>query len=359
MNYIPELQYLPDNLEIINSKTPLAKNVSLGAFLNGVTLEHLSIPERQQIVRNLLPQAQIYKAIRENRTILSGFKLKIVEGIYKKKPDQQLTENGPLDLASQGRRVVYELVGQCGTSSDKTIEAITYLSIFKRNYDKLILDYDTYNPDGTLNVQIIVETPEIPDTYKVSFKLETETLFNNNTYGSDFVKIKGKERANPFISDLDIAVDGEVINDGDGGKVTYVNQNAKRKLKLVPKLENIIIAAAEATGYDVKIFSGGQDGSTEHVGSNRHNNGYAADIWIYKNGRQISMVQNADLAANFAKAAKQAGALSIGAGSGYMDGVGMHVDISPGNTVPITEARYWGKDGASRNAPKWLVSIMT
>jgi len=142
------------------------------------------------------------------------------------------------------------------------------------------------------------------------------------------------------------------------GSVTYQNAAATRRLSLVSQLEQILVSAANATGLDVVIFSGGQDSTTGTVGSHRHDDGYAADIWLYKNGNRLSMVNNVADASAFASAAKAAGALSIGAGSGYMGGVGMHVDISPGNTVALASAKYWGSGGRSANAPSWLRGIM-
>ena len=142
------------------------------------------------------------------------------------------------------------------------------------------------------------------------------------------------------------------------GSVTYQNAAATRRLTLISALEQILVAAANATGLDVVIFSGGQNSTTGTVGSHRHDDGYAADIWLYKDGNRISMVNNVADASAFATAAKAAGAISIGAGSGYMGGVGMHVDISPGNTVVLASAKYWGSGGRSANAPSWLRGIM-
>ena len=142
------------------------------------------------------------------------------------------------------------------------------------------------------------------------------------------------------------------------GSVTYQNAAATRRLTLTSALEQILVSAANATGLDVIIFSGGQNSTTGTVGSHRHDDGYAADIWLYKDGNRLSMVNNVADASAFASAAKSAGALSIGAGSGYMGGVGMHVDISPGNTVALASAKYWGSGGRSANAPSWLRGIM-
>ncbi len=157
---------------------------------------------------------------------------------------------------------------------------------------------------------------------------------------------------------LDEASTEEAIDDGQGGTVTYRNQGATRRLKVVPALERILLSAANATNTDVVIFSGGQDHTTGTVGSNRHDHGYAADIWIYKDGTRLSMVRDTQLASQFAQAAKSAGAISIGAGSGYMDGVGMHVDIAPGATVSAGSAKFWGQGGRAANAPTWIRTIM-
>ena len=70
------------------------------------------------------------------------------------------------------------------------------------------------------------------------------------------------------------------------------------------------------------------------------------------------MVSDVVIASAFAQAAKDAGATSIGAGAGYMNGVGMHVDIAPGNTVAQSGAKFWGSGGRSANAAPWLPNIM-
>jgi hypothetical protein len=159
---------------------------------------------------------------------------------------------------------------------------------------------------------------------------------------------------------LDVADIEDVIDDGEGGSLEYRNQGATRRLKVVPALERILLSAANATNLHVVIFSGGQDHTTGTVGSNRHDHGYAADVWLYegRGGRRISMTRDTTIAAQFAQAAKSAGALSIGAGAGYMDGVGMHIDISPGATIPISSARYWGTGSRAAGAPSWLRTIM-
>ena len=62
---------------------------------------------------------------------------------------------------------------------------------------------------------------------------------------------------------------------------------------------------------------------------------------------------------DWCQAAKDAGATAIGAGVGYLSAVGVHVDISAGNTVPADAITYWGAGGRAANAPSWLIKIMT
>lgn len=152
----------------------------------------------------------------------------------------------------------------------------------------------------------------------------------------------------------------DIIDDGEGGSLEYRNQGATRRLKVVPKLEQILLSAANATNLHVVIFSGGQDHTTGTVGSHRHDHGYAADVWLYegRGGRRLSMVRDTGIVSQFAAAARSAGAKSIGAGAGYMDGVGMHIDIAPGATVAASSATFWGAGGRSGNAPGWLRGIM-
>ena len=50
------------------------------------------------------------------------------------------------------------------------------------------------------------------------------------------------------------------------------------------KLFSILETAAKATGVELVIFSGGQDPEgrgTRSTGGTGHDNGFAADVWLY------------------------------------------------------------------------------
>jgi hypothetical protein len=181
LKYLPDLRYLPEGLPRVDANTSLNSGIALGNFLKGVTLDHIpEVKDRIQIARNLLPQAQILKAIGEDSKRFSRHKLVVIEGLYKADPQEQITEleENTNFLATTGRSVVYELRRNNSIDNEKTFELARFLQTYHRTYDKLILDYDTYN-QGELNVQIIIEMPKIPADYNIRFKGVVETRFNN------------------------------------------------------------------------------------------------------------------------------------------------------------------------------------
>ena len=151
-------------------------------------------------------------------------------------------------------------------------------------------------------------------------------------------------------------------------------ENQTRNQSIQDKLFNIINQAAKDNSLIVEIFSAGQDvAGTQRTGSNRHNNGYAADIWMYDaNGYNVRTSPPKLLTNNgskdqgkiekFSESLLKHGIHSIGAGNGYMNNVGLHVDISIGQPG-VPNARYFGKDKTSGEtktvgAAKWLSNLM-
>ena len=82
---------------------------------------------------------------------------------------------------SRGRTVVYELIDEKGQQAvEKTFDLAVYFKD-NLNYEKMILDYDNYNPDDSLNVNLVITMPEITPPYTVTYKNEFETRYNNIT----------------------------------------------------------------------------------------------------------------------------------------------------------------------------------
>jgi hypothetical protein len=105
----------------------------------------------------------------------------VSEGYYREGPDEDLDVTDGINyLKTNGRAVVYELIGQDGKIAfDKTFDLAVYLKN-NINYDKLILSYDSYNPDGSLHVDIVLIMPEIISPWNVTYNKIIETRFNNS-----------------------------------------------------------------------------------------------------------------------------------------------------------------------------------
>lgn len=182
---IPDPVYNPNNASRIDASTKLARGVAIGKFLGGAgeraNLNHIqSQSERLQIARNLYPQAEAMNRINTSEGKFRDHRLIVIEGLYVKGENEQLTENGLNDLATKGRAVVYQLIDRNGIPD----HAMMFdLAVYWKDtilYDKLILDYDRFSPDGHLECHVILTMPEIPESFSATFKKELSTTFNGN-----------------------------------------------------------------------------------------------------------------------------------------------------------------------------------
>lgn len=168
---------------------------------------------------------------------------------------------------------------------------------------------------------------------------------------------------------------------GGDGTVRYGNQGTKRALPIQQKLWDILETAGKAASVNVLITSGGQvpksrggiDG-VNRTGSNRHDEGFGADVALYTpdfNGRRLDLRTQSDLSIflKFMEACRDAGATGIGAGNGYMSDNVIHVDIAwsgqqAGVISGILPNRYWGGGSSTNtrtstaNTPQYLVTLM-
>jgi hypothetical protein len=134
-------------------------------------------------------------------------------------------------------------------------------------------------------------------------------------------------------------------------------KNSTRNLPIQKILRDLLQKAAEAAGIDtVRVTSGGQPPypGTPRLGSTRHDNGWAADLQLIRQGKTLSFDDKSGgpHVETFVSAAAALGATGIGAGVAYMGKRTIHVGFgtSPSDTTRIV----WGADGKSAAAPAWL-----
>lgn len=187
MIYVPDPEYNPEHQVSIgiNARTRLAPGISMARFLGGYgdkqTMDHISDPvERLSLAKQYYMQAQVLKIVSED---ISGefakHKLLVAEGLYKPLPGETLDINSINYYMSNGQAVVYELIDQDGNNAaEKTFDLAIYL---KDNveFEKMILDYDSYDPNGELNAQIVMIMPKIRHPWAVTYQNKIETQFNN------------------------------------------------------------------------------------------------------------------------------------------------------------------------------------
>lgn len=151
----------------------------------------------------------------------------------------------------------------------------------------------------------------------------------------------------------DALADLELAKGSGSGRVKMANSGKIRNQAINSRLMDILEKASEEAGVDVVVFSGGQPrkgSGGKRTGSIRHDDGLAADIWLYSGGKRLRTDNKDPIVAKFIASAVAAGARGIGAGPGYMDNVGIHVDLwgsKAGGTI-------WGAGGKSSNAPSYV-----
>jgi len=190
---IPDPQYIITDSTIITASTRLSNKYTLSKFLSGqgnkVTLNHIvDNAARISIARNLQQQIDAINVFSDNLRFMN-YRLVITEALYQTGPGESASDIA--EKATNGQSVVYQVINDIGEIDlIKTFELAEYWKSFV-NFDKCILDYDNYSPDGSLAAQVILVMPEMSATYEASYSNDIETRYNNKTQSSsDFVEIK-------------------------------------------------------------------------------------------------------------------------------------------------------------------------
>jgi hypothetical protein len=128
----------------------------------------------------------------------------------------------------------------------------------------------------------------------------------------------------------------------------YSNQGATRSQPLSHRLVEALSFLPEL-GIGMEVFSGGQPSSgPNRVGSHRHDEGGAGDVFFTKGGRRLDWRNPEDVPTyqEIVRRAKERGVTGVGAGEGYMQPGSVHIGFGPEAT--------WGAGGSGSNTPAWL-----
>lgn len=153
------------------------------------TLAHITNPAtKRQVARNLQVQAWYIKAVNDADVFdLDSFELRVLHGLYRHEGTPETLSPGSVnDLARFGRAITYQVVNKRTNQqvTDKAFDVAVFLKNFMP-FDKLILEYDNFNPDGSLMGAITIIIPNIPEnTNGLTFKNEIETKYNGNVFSS-------------------------------------------------------------------------------------------------------------------------------------------------------------------------------
>lgn len=196
MIILPDPIYNPNFLDgdKISSRTKLAPGVTiakyLGAYGDKTPFSHIGdADKRKQIARNLYLHAELYRTINGNTDLFNNVRLIVSEGIYKGGPLE--TVGGDNLKKEDGRVVVYQVIDREGKiDHSATFDIAEYWKDYTF-YDKITLDYDIYNPDGSLTSQIVVEMPEVGESFDLNFKFGISTNYNGKLLSSkELIEVK-------------------------------------------------------------------------------------------------------------------------------------------------------------------------
>lgn len=313
------------------------------------TLAHITDPQlKRQVARNLQIHAWYMKSVNDAEVFdLADFELTVLHGLYRHEgsPDT-LTPGSINDLARTGRAITYQVVNK--RTRERAPEKTFDVAVFLKNFypfDKLILNYDSFSPNGDLAGSITIVVPNIPQEYvNVQFANQIETVYN-----------------------------GRVLSQQELAEVTGVPQ-AGLAVGLTSDLRSVLEAAtATVPGVTSRTTSGIE--GRRNSSSGRHNRGDGSDTAFYLNGRLLSIGNAEDRAiiervvTAFIQIARARGLRpSVGVANHtyprsrwYMGGTSFHLDIAAGRGYARPDGgsivpAIWGGSGSTSNVPPpdWL-----
>ena len=196
---IVEPRFNPNLKKTITSETKLAPGITiakfLGAYSDRTSFDHITnSPERLEIARQLVVQAQAMRSV-VDCGLFDDVRLIVSEGLYRIKDDETLYDDENIYNKTVGNLVYYQVIDSKGSIDyERTYDVAAYLSDYAL-FDELILDYDEYNPDGTLSAQIGLLVKNVGEKFTRTFDFTLKTVYNNHLQSrGELVEIKPRKR---------------------------------------------------------------------------------------------------------------------------------------------------------------------
>lgn len=162
----------------------------------------------------------------------------------------------------------------------------------------------------------------------------------------------------PLNAQPDVLAQPPAAQPGSMDWLNYANQAATRNQELSPELVEALKFLPEM-GLGVEVFSGGQPAKGSggaRVGSTRHDNGNAADLYFTKGGERLNPAtaspEDKILIAQALRRMKDNGLTGFGHGDGYMAPGSFHVGF--GRAGQPEQLTMWGAGGRGANASPFL-----
>jgi hypothetical protein len=178
---------LQDDLDF-NGSTRVSAKSSMGKFLGSSTertsLDHMQQGERLEVAKYLHVQAYF-----ADSAIFKRHRIVVDEGIYRPEKNEEIQSGSLADLGRNGRAISYTVVNQGGSVDNAKVFDLARQWSQYAYFDKLRLDYHTYDPDGIIRARVYVELPELDDTYSGSFSGNLATYYNGSLQAPELVEI--------------------------------------------------------------------------------------------------------------------------------------------------------------------------
>lgn len=195
--FLTDRRYDPENINILSklsSRTGIARFLGEGGES---VLAKLSLDEKKDFARQLYLHAELCDVI-ENTPLFAQTSLVVAEPVFNEEYELESTDkvlfaaNDLNKTKKTGETMVYSLVDDWGYANvSQNFELAMFI---KDNVkcEEVTLDYDTYDPEGGLNVNVVVTFPKVTKEFNnLKPCSKVKTWFNNNIMSdTDLVELE-------------------------------------------------------------------------------------------------------------------------------------------------------------------------